>query len=105
MDEVDGVGEAMHRLGEGVSGIRVDRLAVVRGFGLEGRRLVSRVSSAVVDLEASGAGLRLEGAVAGDVLLLQHQVDPRDAEVGEPRMPQLRGDRRVVRAEQRVEGF
>ena len=97
--------EAVHGLGEGASGIRVDALAVVREFGLEERRLVSRVSSAVADLEAGGAGLRLEGAVAGDVLLLQRHVDPRDAEVREPRMPQLRGDRRVVRAEQRVEGF
>ncbi len=34
---------------------------------------------------------RPEGAVVGDVLLLQRQVDPRDAEVHEPRMPELLG--------------
>ena len=51
---------------------------------------MSRVFSAVADLEAGGGGLRLEGTVAGEVLLLQRQVDPRDAEVREPRMPQLR---------------
>ena len=46
---------------------------------------------ATADLEASSAGLRLDGPIAGDAELLDGEVDPSDAEVREPRVPELEG--------------